>query len=252
MLLLGEKGSGKTSTLRWIVKWLFGSKADVHSLAKEKEDAFITIVTSSYLAAFDNVDARIPWLNDHLAALATGTSIALRKLYTTNQKVVYHPKVFLALTSRTPQFKRDDVVDRLLLFRVGRIESFKSEKRLLEERLKARNELWTEMLNDLNQIVKALKEDKESLTGSYRLADWAELAWKIAKTQGVDRDFLNISKKLEAEKSAFLLEDDPLYLGLNLWLNEPANEGREMDVQDLFNELRQVCETQYQVDLCQC
>lgn len=242
LLFLGEKGSGKTSTLRWLLKWLFGAKADVHSLAKQKEDAFIAVVTDSYLAVFDQVDGRITWLGDHLAALGTGTSIALRKLYTTNQKLVYHPKVFLALASRTPQFKRDDVVDRLLLFRVDRIRSFKSERRLLKERLEVRNELWTEMLNDLNEIVKALKEDQESLTGNYRLADWAELSWKIAKIQGIEQEFLDIASKLEAEKSTWLLEDDPLYLGLDLWLND-TNEGKEVDIQALFTELEQACES---------
>lgn len=242
LLFLGEKGSGKTSTLRWVLKWLFGTRDDVHSLAKQKEDAFITVVTSSYLAAFDQVDGRIPWLQDHLAALSTGTNIALRKLYTTNQKVLYHPRVFLALASRTPQFKRDDVVDRLLLFRVERFRSFKSERRLLQERLEARNELWTEVLNDLNQIVKALKENQESLTGNYRLADWAELSWKIAKIQGIEQEFLDIASKLETEKSTWLLEDDPLYLGLELWLNDPANEGKEVDIQTLFTELKKACE----------
>jgi hypothetical protein len=242
LLFLGEKGSGKTSTLRWILKWLFGTRADVHSLAKQKEDAFITVVTSSYLAVFDQVDGRIPWLQDHLAALSTGTNIALRKLYTTNQKVVYQPRIFLALASRTPQFKRDDVVDRLLLFRVERFHSFKSELRLLEERLRVRNELWTEMLNDLNQIVKALKGNRESLTGSYRLADWAELSWKIARIQGIEQEFLDIASKLEAEKSTWLLEDDPLCLGLELWLNDPANEGKEVDIQTLFTELKKACE----------
>lgn len=240
LLFLGEKGSGKTSTLRWIIKWLFGPNCDVHSLVKQKEDGFIATVTSSYLAVFDNVDARVPWLNDHLATLATSGEMTLRKLYTTNEKVTYHPRVFLALTARTPQFKRDDVVDRLLLLRVNRLESFKSEKKLLEERLEARDRLWTEMLNDLNQIVKALQEDNETLTSAYRLADWAELAWKIAKTQGLGQDFLDTADKLETEKSSFLLEDDPFYLCLDMWLAE--NEGREVDIQTLFNELKQIAE----------
>jgi len=241
VLFVGEKGSGKTSTLRWVLKWLFGQKVDVHSLAKQKEDAFIAIVTSSYVAAFDQVDGKIPWLNDHLAALSTGTNIALRKLYTTNQKIVYQPKIFLMLASRTPQFKRDDVVDRLLLFRVDRMKKFKAERKLLQERLAVRNELWTEMLNDLNEIVLALKQDNDSLVDNYRLADWTELAWKIAKLRGVDTEFLEIADKLESEKSAFLLENDPLCLGLDLWLEDSANEGKELEIQGLFNELQRVC-----------
>ncbi len=231
---VGPKGSGKSSTLLWLGQLLFGSSFRLLSLAKNKEDGFIAAVTASYLAGFDNVDGKIPWLNDHLAALATGGSITLRKLYTTNEKITFNPRVFLALTSRSPKFRREDVVDRLLLLRVARFQKFKSEKKLREERLAKRNELWTELLNDLNQIVKALRADNEEFTTVFRMADWADLGWRIAKTQGIGDKFLETLQRMEQEQTAFFMEGEPLCDVLEIFLEETANHGKKLAARDLY------------------
>lgn len=240
LLFLGEKGSGKTSTLRWLLHFLFGPKAEVFSLAKNKEDAFITTITNSYLACFDNVDGRIEWLNDHLATVSTGGAIALRKLYTTNERIIYKPKVFIALTSRTPKFKRDDIVDRLLIFRVKRLTQFSSEKNLLDERLSKRDKIWTELLNHLNQIVAILKSNNLSLKTNYRMSDWAELAWKIAESHNRGDEFLKILSKMQKEQSIFLLEDEPIFQTLEIWLKEENNQGREIIAKTLREELEKI------------
>src|SRR5215469_9356632 len=62
LLLLGEHGSGKTSALRRIQKAIFGSKADLLSIEKEKQDGFVATVTTDPLALFDNLNERISWL----------------------------------------------------------------------------------------------------------------------------------------------------------------------------------------------
>ena len=122
LLLLGVKGSGKTMGLKAILRVLFGKKAQVLSLSKEKEDAFLAAVTSQHLAALDNLDGEIKWLPNHLATVATGGDVPLRKLYTTNELVRYPVRCFLALTSREPEsMSRDDVADRLLTLKVDRM-----------------------------------------------------------------------------------------------------------------------------------
>ncbi len=238
---LGEKGSGKSSTLRWVIQLLFGPEADVLSLAKEKEDAFLSAVTNNHICIFDNCDGRINWLNDHLSALATGGHITLRKLYTTNESVSYKPKVFLGLTARTPQFKRDDVVDRLLIFKVDRIEPFISENTLREERLSQRNLIWSELLENLNVIVATLKEDnEEKFTTNHRMADFAELGYRIASGQGFGEDFKNALKKTQEEQDIFLLEDEPIYLALEIWIQDKGNRGDELTAAELRAKLETV------------
>jgi hypothetical protein len=237
LVFIGSQGSGKSSTLRWILKFLFGGKVDMKTLAKEKEDAFVAAVCSNYLVAFDNVDDKITWLNDHLATVSTGGSITLRRLYSTNEQITYYPKAFLCLTSRTPRFRREDVADRLLLFQVDRIENFNPESELLQERLQIRNQLWTEMLNRLNRIVGILRQDTQLPRGVFRMADFAKLAWRIANIYGQGEIMLDMLEKLELEKSEFTLTEDPFFITLSQWLEEPSNRGRELSMKQLWEEL---------------
>lgn len=241
-LFVGEKGSGKTTRQRTIGIWLFGKHFDVYTIEKEKEDAFTASISNNYFIAFDNVDSSIPWLNDRLAQAATGHAIPLRELYTTNTLVNYFPKCFISLNSRTPKFKRDDVVDRLLLFRVNRLEKFRKESEILDEILSNRHNLWSELLDDLNLIVKALKEDKERFVSGFRLADWADLGWRIAKTQGAGDTFIKLLEKMDVAQSEFLLEDNPLFDCLDIWLENNSNRGREVTSSQLYNELQTVAE----------
>lgn len=240
LTLLGPKGSGKTTVMRILLKMLFGKHYDVTPLAKS--DDFDAAVTANYLICFDNVDGSIDWLNDCLAHTATGKMIQKRELYTTNKNICFFPKCFLSLNAREPKFKRDDVVDRLLLFRVERIEAFRSEKSLLTHILSLRNELWTELLNDLNAIVAALAQDKDPFESKHRMADWADLAWRIAKSRGQGDFFLELLEKMDKEQSAFLLEEDPVYLCLTSWLAHPKNQGRLVTAGELFKEFQVIAE----------
>jgi DNA primase len=239
-VFIGPQGSGKTTSQRICGQWLFGCHFDVQGV--NAEDDFIATITHNYFAVFDNVDTYKDWLNDRLAQAATGQRIEKRELYTTNRLVRYYPRCFLSLNSREPKFKRPDVVDRLLLFRVQRLEQFQSEARLLGEIHKYRNELWSEMLIDLNQIIAAFKTDDEPFLSQHRMADWAELGWRIARTQDAGDYFIELLAKMDKEQSIFVLEEDPIFLCLDVWLGISQNQGREVTASTLYNEFQVIAE----------
>ena len=132
LAMIGEKGSGKTSVLRRIGQMLFGPKFQVMGMSHEPKD-FDAAVTGDAFVGIDNADANVPWLDDKLAVVATGGMLKRRLLYTTNQLVEFPITAFVAITSRTPHFRREDVADRLLLFHVERLETFGAEGELLSE-----------------------------------------------------------------------------------------------------------------------
>lgn len=237
---IGPKGSGKTMAQRILLKVLFGSGFDVTSITKE--DDFDAAVTANYIVAFDNVDGRIDWLNDKLAHTATGKMIQKRKLYTTNENIRFFPKCFLMLNARNPRFKREDVTDRLLLFRTEPISSKRSEAEIITEVMKYRVEIWSELLNRLNTIVKAFAEEPENFTTAFRIADWAKTAWRIAEIHGKGEQFLALLSKMETAQSEFLLEDDPIFLCLSAWLAQPENVGREVTSSMLYNDFQIIAE----------
>ncbi|HID42959.1 MAG TPA: hypothetical protein EYP30_04145 [Archaeoglobaceae archaeon] len=209
LTFIGEKGSGKTTKQKTIGKWLIGKEFNVQGV--NEEDDFLATITGNYLASFDNVDCYKKWLNDRLSQVATGQRIEFRKLYTTNEIARYYPRCFVTLNSREPKFRRDDVVDRLLLFKVERLGHFRSEARILKEIADNRDYLWSELLGNLNVIVKALREDTSSFTSNYRMADFAEIGWRIAKIDDAGDKWLELLDKMQTERSEFLLFEDPIY-----------------------------------------
>lgn len=242
LAIIGEKGSSKTTTLRRVLRLLFGRRADVIGLERDKEDAFVAAITHSHLAVFDNLDGKIKWINDRLALAASSSVIERRRLYTTNEVAIYEPKCFLALTSRNPQFRRDDVVDRLILLKVERLLHFRPESEIMDVVDSQRNLIWSELLNDLNSIVASLTDMTGRPETNFRMSDWANLCWHIARIQEVDDSFDIILHKLSIEQANFALEDDPLYLCLGVWLQDTDNLGKEVDASTLYKELSKIAE----------
>lgn len=237
LLFQGPAGSGKgTSTKLWGVL-LFGSNFDVTPLRREKEDAFDAAVTNNSFVIFDNVDARIPWLEDKLAATATGQAIRLRRLYTTNEEALYWPRCFVALTSRTPQFRRPDVADRLIPHTLERPSEFIPESVLLGEVLEHRNELWAELLETLNQIVSILQTSKQHYSGGLRMADWADFAMRIGDGLGVAAEVERVLVGIQQEQHEFAVEEDFAIKILRDWVTH-NNAGRWLTARELNEELR--------------
>ena len=249
---IGPTESGKSMAQRLLLKVLFGSGFNVTSMSKE--DDFDAAVTYNYIVAFDNVDGKIDWLNDKLAHTATGKMMQKRKLYTTNENVRYFPKCFLMLNARSPRFKREDVTNRLLLFRTEGIDKKRSEGEMIDEVMDKRNEIWSELLNVLNIIVRELATETKDFTTAFRMADWAKLGWQIAKKlrkaswsashAGYEKTFLHLLSKMGTAQSEFLLEDDPIFLCLDAWLAKPANVGREVTSSTLYNDFQIIAQTE--------
>jgi hypothetical protein len=174
LLLLGEQGSGKTSALRRIQKFIFGSKVNLLSIEKEKPDGFVATITSDPIALFDNLDERISWLPFNLSRLATGVTFPRRQLHTTNEKVEFPGVSWLGITARSVDFMQSqpDLPDRTLVLKVDRLIDKKPEDELLCGVEVHRNAMWSELLDELNGIVHYLGQNRlpESVQFRSRLA----------------------------------------------------------------------------------
>jgi hypothetical protein len=98
------------------------------------------------------------------------------------------------------------------------------------------------MLIDLNQIIAALKTDDEPFLSQHRMADWVELGWRIARTQDAGDYFIELLAKMDKEQSIFVLEEDPIFLCLDVWLGISQNQGREVTASTLYNEFQVIAE----------
>jgi len=238
LLFYGEKGSGKTTTLRVILKLLLGPHADVTPLGKE--DGFNATVSQEYLIVLDNVDSHCRWIEDRLATVATGETIKLRKLYTTNEMLSFPTRCFMALTARTPRFRRDDIVDRLQILRVNRLERFSREAVWYAEIEEHRLQLWSQLLHDLNVVVARLRSCCDSTPDILRMADWGFVATTIGEALGKGPEARKALEDSELDKAHFLLEADDLYDLVQTIALEHA--GRVWKAGELFAELKQRAE----------
>lgn len=241
---IGEKGSGKTSTLRRLGIILYGSKYNVAPLPTKPDD-FDALITNSHLAILDNVDTGTPWLNDKLASVSTGQTIQKRELYSDMKLLKFDTKTFIGVTSRTPQFTRDDVADRLICISFKRIkdekgnDSFISENDLIQGVLDNRNQIISYIMLELQNILKALEETKgRSYRTKFRIADFAKFGLRINDVIGRKQEFENILDKVCQTQKDFAVEEDSLVYTLKIFAKKqikPCNlSGFELHKQLLF------------------
>lgn len=235
----GVKASGKSFLATALGKFLFGDSF-LSSYFPENRRDFLVTLSENYYIAFDNVDSRMDgaFLND-LCIAATGGEISARKLYTNSEEIRSTPQIFIVLTTRDPKFKRDDFVDRLLIFNTEKIKNPISKSALYKEILANRNNLWAEYLVNLNSIVKLLKQKKEwNPPGNFRIADWELLGKKIHSEKSIKK-FEELIEKMNRVKNKFSLEDDPLYILLKFLIYEQQEEIKGLLSRELYENLKQ-------------
>ncbi len=238
LALIGERGSGKSSLLRRVGRLLFGPAFDVMELSEDSKD-FDAAITNSQFVAIDNADKALPWLEDKLAVAATGGHLQKRELYTTNRRVEFPITAFIAITSRTPYFRREDVADRTLILQVPRLERFLPEASLLAELDACRDEAMTEVLGHLQEIVRALRDQAGvARDTTLRMADFADFCLKVAHAGGWGERMERILAGMAREQTEFALEGEQLVELLDAWLAEEdgKNVGRPVTTAELHRE----------------
>lgn len=239
LLLLGPKGSAKTTTARKMGVIIIGRGFNVMPLTKDSKDFDAAITNSAYVAV-DNADAAPPWFEDRLAVVATGGSIKKRLLFSTNEEGDFPICCFMAVTSRMPSFRRDDVTDGLLIVKLRRRRGkFIPESDLMNRVLEQRDEIMSEIIYALKDILRALRDSKVS-TVDFRMADFGVFALKIGIHRNKENEVKTILAKLESLQREFHLESDPIAKLLLMWAGE--NPDRELTAAVLNNRLAKLAE----------
>ena len=215
------------------------------------EQDFWNVVTNKPFACFDNVDLFIPWIEDALAVAATGIEHSTRKLHTTNELATYVTRCFLAITARTPKFRREDVASRLLIFRLNKLETKRRESDVLAEIDSLRDQLMSDYVRLIRRVVAMPYKEPNGVDPSIRLADFAGLASWIGSALGAEVEITSALNKMQSSQFAFATEEADIAVLLEEWLEQipegqlagvGTNEGRKMRTKDLNNELKAVAD----------
>jgi hypothetical protein len=111
LVVTGEQGSCKSTTIRFIA-WLTDPRMpDRRSLPRDEDD-LITAAKGAHLLPFDNVSGLKDWLSDAFCRLATGGGTGKRKLYTDDDEILFAGRRPICLNGIEDVVSRADLVDR--------------------------------------------------------------------------------------------------------------------------------------------
>jgi hypothetical protein len=174
-LFLGPAGSGKTTAARRLLRVIQGLDHNVIDVLDDKPDFLRATLEDNTLIVLDNVEqAHNAWLARALDTLATGSQIELRKLYTTNERYLIRPDVYVALTGVQMPFRKETVFERMLVLLFAKREAYRPSHEIEGELRKNYNLIWSLLLNVLNAIVLEVRQrDLPAVPYRVRMADFA-------------------------------------------------------------------------------
>jgi len=222
LVIYGEKGSGKSMTIRRFLRSLYGSNAELSGVP-DKKDGFTAAAAATHIYAIDNLDEFQGWMRDKIAMLSTGGIDEYRKLFTNNQVGTVRYRCWLAFTSRTPDtLRRDDLADRLVLLPVKRIpeEGLKAERYFLDAAEITRNAWWGDLLLNLNGLVADLRAGKLKSQAKLRMADWESFGQMVAAKEGTTEIWDEFITNLKEAQTSFVLDGDLVAEELLDWLQK--------------------------------
>jgi hypothetical protein len=189
------------------------------------------------VVVFDNMDNLVKEIRDKIASLSTGKTDQVRKLYTTNDSHIIRYRCWLAITSRTPDtLQRDDLVDRVLILQVRRIEDSDRarESRFLMEVMQKRNQFWGDTLTALNSVVAEIRRSGIPDRGGLRMEDWAALGTVMAQAWDQSDTWEMGLNGVKVRQAELLLDDNVVVAAIEAWIASPSHTNTPLTTRNLY------------------
>lgn len=221
LVFVWEKWSWKSYALEMFSKIFYGDNTSLWTF-QSKEDDIKTTLINEYWCIFDNVDWKVDdWKIDLLCSVSTGTSIKTRKLYKNNEIIITKVNCFVAITTRNPYFKRDDLCDRMIIIHLDRIEGWFESSNLSKEKfLNNRWIIMSRLCINLQWLLKWTKK-LEDYSSNFRVSDFANFSYNIDKDNKEKLDV--IFDKLVTTQQELTNSTDSLVLLIDYLLEESKN-----------------------------
>jgi len=210
LVLQGEQGSAKSTTMRIIRSIIDPGQGDTRDLPKTTESLFIAS-QNNWTMSFDNLSGMRHETSDALCRMSTGGAFATRTLYTNDDESVKEAMRPLMFNGINDIVSRQDLLSRCVLIHLPLIleTQRKDEADLWERFEEARPRI---LLGLLKAVRTALERyGSVSLEKAPRLADFAKFA--IAAERGFgfeDGAVLDVLLRRQEDAALSVLDLDPV------------------------------------------
>lgn len=187
LILTGEKGSSKSTTMRKLERLIDPKKSDLCGLPKGADGLELRL-SNSYFVGLDNLSGISRNVSDTIARAVTGGSVTKRELYENTKEIVLNIKAVVAINGVSLVARESDLLDRSLILELKRIEPRK---------IKCEEELWRNFERDRPRflgcifqiLAEAMYDEKEvNVQGKIRLADFHIACVKVGRVLGMSSE----------------------------------------------------------------
>lgn len=184
LILTGEKGSSKSTTMRKLEKLIDPKRSDLCGIPKGTDGLELRLA-NTYFVCLDNLSSINRNISDTIARAVTGGSVTKRALYHNTKEVVLNIKSMIAINGVSVVARESDLLDRSLILELNRISA---------KKIKSEQELWEEFEQDRPKILgciflilsEALYDDKPiTVKEKIRLVDFHIACIKVGRVLGM-------------------------------------------------------------------
>jgi hypothetical protein len=239
LVMFGEKGAAKSTTMRFTRSLIDPSKIDLLSLPHSNE--LPQQLFHHYAVFYDNVHRISRSVSDDLCRAVTGAGSSKRRLYTDDDDVIYKFRRVVAVNGINNVVQHADLLDRSILIELGRIS--KSDRKT-EAVLNKTFERDKEMI--LGGVFNVLAEARRiyvdlDIKEYPRMADFAKWGYAIAEALGHGGEaFLKAYDTNINQQNEEVLENDSVANTICVLMED--NDDWEGTPTELFEELLKIAE----------
>ena len=227
VLIHGPADSGKTTLFQNLsIVFTGDSTYSVTDIPKDTREFNVQVTQSPYVF-YDNVEVNKREMQEKLAQVATGYTVKMRKLFTTNEMVSIKARSFVGITSRTLDKIQDDVASRYITIPVHPFETSNVARRsmsdILGEVTGNRDGLWSEIIDFVNTMVEQIgRHGADTPNTKLRMADYGALLEITSSISGLSPT--KMENFILQQQTAIIAENDQIFAALQLMVETASHD----------------------------
>lgn len=234
--LVGEQGSGKSTTAEALRRLIDPSACNLRGAPKTVEDIFVA-AGQNHVVAYENVSHLAGPMQDALAILSTGGGFAKRQLFTDAEEHVISVRRPWMVNGISVSVTQQDLVDRVISVECPVITTRQSSSGQWQAFERALHGVLGGLLDMAVGALRELPNVSLPREDRPRLVEFVLLGMALAQATGADPgEFLDQFKATRAETVARTLDSSPVAAAV-LEFIESNPYGIEASVKDILTRL---------------